>query len=272
MRVLLATKGSAHSEVAVQMLLELARTLTISATVLTVIKDKGEADTAATLMSETAALLATAVTDVQTRLRVGDAATEIVREALAEDYDLILTGRRAAYSMLRRILGSVTQRLLVNLPCPLLIAKERPRPIRTVLLCDSGEFAPPLLQRLVDSLPELLQDVHITCLHVMSQISARPGLPDEQLRAAAEDLIKAQAPEGEWLQRDSQILAGLEVTHDLKVRHGLVVDEIVAEARGGDYDVVVIGAHRGMGWAQLMLDNLARQIVAEVDRPVLIIP
>jgi nucleotide-binding universal stress UspA family protein len=272
MRVLLATKGSTHSEIAVQMLLELARTLTISATVLTVIKDKGEAETAATLMSQTATRLGTAVADVQTRLRMGDAAAEILREASEGRYDLILTGRRAAHSMLRRILGSVTQHLLTKLPCPLLIAKERARPIRTVLLCDSGEFAPPLLQRLVDSLPELLQDVHITCLHVMSQISARPGLPGEQLRAAAEDLIKAHAPEGEWLQRDSRILAGLEVTHDLKVRHGLVVDEIAAEARGGDYDVVVIGAHRGMGWAQLMLDNLARQIVAEVDRPVLIIP
>ena len=44
------------------------------------------------------------------------------------------------------------------------------------------------------------------------------------------------------------------------VRHGLVVDEILAEALFGDYDLVVIGAHRKK-WQQFLLDNLARLII-----------
>ena len=53
--------------------------------------------------------------------------------------------------------------------------------------------------------------------------------------------------------------------------HGLVVDEILAEARDGDYDLVVIGTHRGEGWRRILLDDLAHQIIAQVDRPVLIV-
>jgi nucleotide-binding universal stress UspA family protein len=56
-----------------------------------------------------------------------------------------------------------------------------------------------------------------------------------------------------------------------KVRHGLVVDEIQAEARSGDYDLVVIGAHRGEGWRRILLDDLAHQIIVEMDRPVLVV-
>jgi nucleotide-binding universal stress UspA family protein len=51
----------------------------------------------------------------------------------------------------------------------------------------------------------------------------------------------------------------------------LVVDEILAEAAGGDYNLVVIGAHRGAGWERLFLDDLARQIIEQLDRPVLVV-
>jgi nucleotide-binding universal stress UspA family protein len=49
------------------------------------------------------------------------------------------------------------------------------------------------------------------------------------------------------------------------------VDEILAEARSGDYDLVVIGAHRGAGWERLLLDDLAHQIIEQMDRPVLVV-
>jgi nucleotide-binding universal stress UspA family protein len=53
-----------------------------------------------------------------------------------------------------------------------------------------------------------------------------------------------------------------------KVRHGLVVEEILAEAHSQDYGLIVIGAHRGEGWHRILLDDLARQIIQKVDRPI----
>jgi nucleotide-binding universal stress UspA family protein len=55
------------------------------------------------------------------------------------------------------------------------------------------------------------------------------------------------------------------------VRHGLVVEEILAEAQCGDYDLVVIGAHRGEGWRRILLDDLAHEIINYVDRPILVV-
>jgi nucleotide-binding universal stress UspA family protein len=55
------------------------------------------------------------------------------------------------------------------------------------------------------------------------------------------------------------------------VRHGLVVKEILDEARSGDYDLVVIGAHEGRGWERFLLDDLAQEIVDHADRAVLVV-
>ena len=123
------------------------------------------------------------------------------------------------------------------------------------------------ITRVVDILPG---EQDVTILHVMSQISAGPGVRGEQLRANADELIVTQTPEGELLERD---LSSLEKSgsHPLpKVRHGLVVEEILAEARSGDYDLIIIGAHR-QKWQQFLLDDLSRQIIEQADRPVLIV-
>jgi nucleotide-binding universal stress UspA family protein len=55
------------------------------------------------------------------------------------------------------------------------------------------------------------------------------------------------------------------------VRHGLVVDEILAEAQRGDYDLVVIGAYRSEGWQRILLDDQAHKIIVQLDRPVLVV-
>jgi nucleotide-binding universal stress UspA family protein len=158
------------------------------------------------------------------------------------------------------------------------------------LLCDSGAESPSvglseatgpsvelskgnsILSRFAARLADLLEnDVEITVLHVMSQLSAGPGVRGRQLRAGAEELIAESTPEGELLERDIRILARPGIHSRPKVRHGLVVDEILAEARDGDYDLVIIGAYRGKGPRHILFDDLAYKIVTRLDRPVLVV-
>lgn len=273
MRVLLATKGSTHSAVARQWLKESARTIKIDGTILTVIKESDNRQRIEELLRQEIADLETAVNSVNAVIRTGDVAAEIIRAAETGDYDLIVMGERVSHSLLTRLIGSTTQRVIGQMPCPVLIAKHRAAPVRRILLCDSGRVTPTLLQRLTQQLPEILaEDEDITVLHVMSQISAAPGVRGTQLRAEADELIAEHAPEGEILEADVEFLTQVGVESRAKVRHGLVVDEIMEEARAGDYDLVVIGAHEQEdGWTNFLLDNLARQIVMQCDRPILVI-
>jgi nucleotide-binding universal stress UspA family protein len=155
---------------------------------------------------------------------------------------------------------------------PVLIVKETATSLDRMLLCDGGEQQTPILHRFENQLPEFLDAAReVTVLHVMSQITAKPGVADEHLLATAEELIAASAHEGEVLEYDLEHLQQLEATPRPLVRHGLVVDEIVDEAASGAYDLVVIGAHRQEPWTDLLLDDLAAQIVREIDQTVLLI-
>jgi nucleotide-binding universal stress UspA family protein len=106
----------------------------------------------------------------------------------------------------------------------------------------------------------------------MSQISTGPGIMGRQLRAEAEDLILEDAPERHMLERNMEILSQPLIHPHPKIRHGFVVDEILAEAKDGDYDLVIIGAHRREGWQGILLDDLVRKIILQIDRSILVMP
>jgi nucleotide-binding universal stress UspA family protein len=275
MQILVATGGSSHSEAALRFSLHILRperpgnTLTV----LTVLKretDRGQVDQ---ILTHATLILAPRVPQPHMKVRVGHPAEEIIREAEEHNYDLVIVGERQHHRLVTRfILGATAERVVEHAPCPVIVAKGKTGPLRRVLLCDSGLKAPSLVGRFTSQLPELIRsELEITVLHVMSQISAGPGVRGEQLRAEAEQLIEKQAPEGEILERDLQILKRLNIAARPKIRHGFVVDEIIAEADGAGYDLVVIGTHRGEGWRRILLDDLTRQIIAQVDRPVLVV-
>lgn len=274
MRLLIATGGAPHSEAALQLgalLRQMMRTDEVP-TILTVVK----ADTKRAEIDErllrACALLGLKPFEVRYKVRIGQPAEEILAEVVKGDYELVIVGERPRHRLMTRLLGSTTRRVIERAPCPVVIAKGHPQAIRRILLCESGAMRPSVLSRFASQFAELLSGkINITVLHVMSQISAGPGVSDDQLRADAQELMRVHAPEGELLAEDLRTLTHFDVRSEPKVRHGLVVDEILAEAKSGDYDLVVIGDYQGQGWNRLLLDNLAHKIIIKVDRSVLVV-
>lgn len=273
MRILIAIGGSSHSEVALRFGAQLVRRTHETPTLLTVIRHESERPQADEILSRATLFLDPMVVKARTKTRVGHPAEEIICEAEEGNYSLVIVGDRQEHRLVTRFrLGSTAVRVVEHAPCPVIVAKGKIGWTGRMLLCDSGVEAPSLLNRFTAQLAGLITgEEETTILHVMSQISAGPGVNGESLRADVEKLIEKQAPEGKLLERDIRILEGYSIHPIPKVRHGLVVDEILAEARDGDYDMVVIGTHRGEGWRRILLDDLAHQIIAQVDRPILIV-
>jgi len=273
MQILIATDDSPYAEAALRLSAHLLRGRLADEppAILTVIKREADRPLADAILARAREVLQ--IPNLRTRIRVGPAAEEILREAEEGSYDLLIVGERRDRSLITRLLeGSTAMRVAEHAPCPVLVVKGRVGPIRRLLLCDSGAPSRSILSRVTAQLAELLGgEEEITVLHVMSQISASPDVQGKELQASAEELIEERAPEGELLEWDVQILEQLHIRPHPQVRHGLVVDEILAEAQSGDYDLVVIGAHPGEGWQRILLDDLAREIILHLDRPVLVV-
>ena len=204
-------------------------------------------------------------------VRIGDPAEQILQELQDGSYDLVIIADWPQKSLLKRVFRrSIALRIAEHAPCSVIIVKGSVSPVKRILLCDHGSGRSALLSRLVLHLANLLEgEEDITILHVMSQVSAWPGVRGKQLRAGAQELIDAHSPEGEILERDVQLLDQQGIHPKPKVRHGLVVDEIPAEACGGDYDLVVVGAHQNEGLQILLLEHIAHQIITKIRRPIL---
>jgi nucleotide-binding universal stress UspA family protein len=275
MRILIAVDGSPHAEAALRFGTQLVRRADEAPTILVVIRHKAQrlANQADSILSCARETLGSAAPEVQTKIRSGHPAEQIVLEASEGRYDLVIVGERPVHSQAIRLRpGPTTTRVAEHAPCPVLIAKGGFRVIRRILLCDSGYRGPSLLSRFITQLADVLRgEEEVTVLHVMSQMSAGPGVEGRQLSASAAELIAERAPEGELLEADLRVLERPDVHPQPKIRHGLVVEEILSEAQAGDYDLVVIGAHQSQGWQGILLDNIAHRIVTGLDRSVLVV-
>ena len=281
MQILMTTHGAPHDEVALRFGAEIARRAGILPTVLTVIRHEKDRPQGDTVLAHARESLEVRGLKVWPRLRIGHPAAEIVREAEESGHGLVIVGDSQDHSLMTRFLqGSTAVRVVEHAPCPVIVARGKANPIRRILLCDSGaespsvglRAGPSVLGRFTAQLASLLKgEEEITILHVMSQMSAGPGVEGKPLRASAEELIARATPEGELLEQDIAALERLGVLARAEVRHGLVVEEILEEAQRGDHDLVVIGAYRGEGWQRILLDDLAHKILVQLDRPVLVV-
>lgn len=274
MRLLIATGGDDHTDTALRLGGLLAETIGAPVTLLTVIGSEREWGQAEAILTRAQTLLPAAV-PVKTKIRVGQRARQIVLEVAqlekAGRQVLLVLGERGHRGLSRRLLAPTVERVLQQMPCPVLIARGRVHPPKRLLVCESGR-QPSLLNRLLDRFkPLLLAADTLTVLHVMSQMAAGPGVPGWELRADAQALMEEQTPEGQLLEADLVQLRQLSAHLEAKVRHGLVVREILAEARSGDYDLIVIGAHQATQWERFLLDDLAQEVVDHADRSVLVV-
>jgi nucleotide-binding universal stress UspA family protein len=271
MRILIATGGAAHSDVAVELGGWLANATGSQPTVLTVIRREGEREQARAIQVRAMTLMGTSAGKVRTAIRIGSPAEQIVREAEEGDYNLIVLGDRLHHRFTARLLAPTTERVIAHKPCPVLVAREQSRPLHRILVCEGGR-EPALLTRLLEQLMPLFKVVEeLTVLHVMSQIAAGPGVADWELQADADQLIERETREGRLLENDLEALQQLNIRPRATIRHGLVVNEILMETRRGDYDLLVIGAHLSAGWERFLLDDLAKQIIHQADRSVLVV-
>ncbi len=206
-------------------------------------------------------------------VRGGRPAEQILAELRESSYDLLVLGERSRHRRRARLFGSVVDKVTAHAPCSTLIVRGAENAFGRVLICDSGRTPPTVIDALLTrGLHQLFAPGADTIvLHVMSQISAGPGVSGRDLAANAQELIGGGSFEGRVLSRDSDILTQLGYGAKVWIRHGFVVDEIVAAAIERDAELIVIGARQYDNWQSKLLADLGRQIVRRLDRSMLVV-
>jgi nucleotide-binding universal stress UspA family protein len=266
MKILLSTNGSAWANRALELGKQIALATASEVDVLVTARSAEQLEETSGAVEELEAQAFPATI----HRRVGRLAEEVVKQTRAAPYDLVVVGSRGRRGVKRLFLGSLAARIVGHTPTSVMVVKGRRKKLKRFLVCSAAGPASESAIAFAGRLARAM-DGSITLIHVMSQLRVDEGADPTDLRSQAGELIERRSREGVHLNRMLDLLAAEGTKARAVVRHGLVVDEIVAEAGEGQFDLVVLGAHVTPGINSLLIDNLAEQILLAADLPVLVV-
>jgi nucleotide-binding universal stress UspA family protein len=269
MKILMCTDGSPHSEVTLRYGALIAQADGGEVTILGVAERPPERGAIKRALEEGEAILTSANLKPLLKLREGHPAEEILKETEERDYDLLIAGAKGRWGITRFLLGSTALRLAQYSQIPVLLVKGERSSLKKILICTAGGEQGEADTHIGSHLAHLLQAT-TTVLHVMSQVPLT-SKAIKYLEMPTTELVQQDTPEAIHLRRCLEIMKEIGARGECKIRRGLVVDEILAEAEEGDYDLIVIGAHVAKGFMHFLLDDVTRQVITYIKRPVLVV-
>jgi nucleotide-binding universal stress UspA family protein len=209
---------------------------------------------------------------------------EICKLARDLDIDLIVLSTRGHSGLKHVFLGSTAERVVRFAPCPVLIPRgEKYRSLSTNLLGEAPRFQSRRILVPVD-----FSECCLVAVKYAAQLAARFNatlrlfhavypypvtIGMDRLTAESTLLIKA-ARDNAQLEMDalkqSKRLDG--IAAEIKIPAGHPVDEICAETRGNDVDLVVIATHGRTGFKRALIGSVAEQVVRYAEGPVVSVP
>jgi nucleotide-binding universal stress UspA family protein len=202
-------------------------------------------------------------------VRAGEPIQHILAATSASNYELVIIGaeRRGTSGLYWR--SEKTYEVIKAIRPPVLVAIGERTALKRFLVCTGGkEFIGAALQLT----GELAEATHasVTLLHVMAE---PPAMYADlvQMEEDLDRLLESKSELGKNLRKQKETLERLGVPTEVRIRHGIVLDQIFAEARQGDHDLIVTGSSQSGGMLQhYIMGDITRTILNHTNCPVLI--
>ena len=202
-------------------------------------------------------------------IRHGEPIHQILEQTHSASYDLVVIGapRKRTSGLYWR--AERTYEAIKAIPVPVVVATGGRETIKRIIVCTGGkryiEDAVQLTGRLAQAM-----NATVTLLHVMAE---PPAIYAGMMRLEEDlDALLASGSElGRNLTSQKKALEQLGVTVQIRVRHGLVLDQIFAEVAAADVDLIVTGSSRAGGpLRHYIMGDVTREVVNRASVPVLV--
>jgi len=226
--------------------------------------------------SEISRLIGDAPIDAQALVTLGNTTEEISRLVTEFHADLVITATHGRSGLKRFFLGSVTERLMRTLPCPLLVlrgseeglgATPQKFPFKRILIgCDFSSDSDLAFNNSLSMAQEFQSELHM--VHVVEptgykdlfKMSAETGEKFKQdLYDMIKERLKTMVPEEalNWLTLHTHLLVGKPYA------------EIIRYAEINDIDLIALGI-RGHGMVEdLLVGSTTDRVIRRAPCPVL---
>jgi nucleotide-binding universal stress UspA family protein len=270
MRLLVCSIGSKKNKSTLRFARQVAGALAAQSTLLGVVEKQEQAEWLSQRLEEVAEWLANRDLVAHVRVEVGNPEDVVMAELEAATYDMIAVGALGGKRSRRRFLNSVGMRIVELSRSSVLLIKGDRSDLSRVLICASGAEHGHLAVWAGATLA-CGSGARVTVLHVVDAMPAMyAGL--EQMEETLAELLQTDTEKSRQLKWAAQVVKAECDISELKLRRGIVADEIIQESQEGDYDVIVMGSSRiSGGLVRVLMGDVTREVATRAERPVLVV-
>ncbi|MEO8439122.1 MAG: universal stress protein [Spartobacteria bacterium] len=202
-------------------------------------------------------------------VRSGEPIRQILAETTANEYEFAIIGARRKGSGGMYFRPEKTYEVIKAVPPPVLVAIGACTSVRRLLVCTGGK-------RYIDDAAQLAGEIAaclggtVTLLHVMAE---PPAIYADLVRLEedVDRLLASDSELGRNLRGQKEGLEKMGINVAVRIRHGLALDQIFAEVREGEHDLIVTGTPQASGtFRHYIMGDLTRGILNRADCPVLV--
>ncbi len=188
----------------------------------------------------------------------------------AQKFDLVIVGKMWRRGMSGFLFGTVPHALLADIHANVLIVRRRREKIKRLLIAvGSGPTGfqvlrwAGLIAKAFGAQPTL---IHVT-ERAPRMFSGLDSVDENLTRFINSNSVEAKA-----FQHAAATLRLIGIEPELKLARGLVVDELIAEARSGSYDLIVLGSsYTAAAASRFFMESVTDRLVQRARCPVLVV-
>lgn len=202
-------------------------------------------------------------------IRSGDPIEQMFEQTSAAAYDLVVIGAPRKRTSGLHWRAERTYEVIKAIPAPVLVATGLREELKSFVVCTGGKTYIDPAVSLTGKFAAAL-GASVTLLHVMAE---PPAIYADLVRLEEDvDALLASGSElGQNLDAQKKKLEQLGVQTAVKVRHGIVIEQIFAEVRSAGHDMIVTGSSRARGpLRHYIMGDVTREIVNRATVPVLV--
>ncbi len=269
MKILICSDGMPASENAIELTALLARPLKAEITLFGVVEKSSDEGPLREALEKQAQSLRTQNAQPEIIVHAGEPIRQILDQTSKTSYDLVIIGARWTGATGYYWRSEKTYEVIKAIQPPVLVAIGECKHLKRFLVCTGGkEF----IEQAVQFTGEIAASLgaSVTLLHVMA---APPAIYVNlvQLEENVDQLLESKSELAINLLRQKRELERLAVPAEVRLRHGIVIDQVFEEVRAGDYDLIVTGTSQARGLlGHYIMGDLTRSILNRANCPVLV--
>lgn len=152
---------------------------------------------------------------------------------------------------------------------PILVTDNVKPKIQNILLCTAAENIG--LLKAGAEIGQAMQ-AKVILLHVAAGSVPTMYTGLDEFNDTVSNFLKTDTPFAQHLRQGVEVFTDSDIPAEVKIRHGVPVDEIVRETQLENYDLLIVGPSRVKeGIRERLLGNLTAQLIDRVELPVMVV-